>query len=339
MRACALSICAALCGGAAQQDTLGRGVELRRQGRLAEAAEVFEKLRAAAPEAQCRFQLGVAAFHAGDYPAALRAFQRTLALDARLPLLYSYYGQSLLLTGDSDQAAAAFRKQLAADANDYAANFYLGEILASRRRFSDATALLRRALELRPDSAEALLALGDAEAGRFRPPPPARIGVQPGQPAPVVTIGSTRLPLPDPRRPSVLVFGSYTCPNFRRAAPELNRLAAAYGGAMPFLLVYIREAHSDADWQSTRNERENVTLPAALSIQQKEEHARMCVRRLKMSFPAATDGMDDAAEKAYAAWPSRVYVVGRDGRVRYASGLTELDFDPQALEAAIRSAR
>ena len=46
--------------------------------------------------------------------------------------------------------------------------------------------------------------------------------------------------------------------------------------------------------------------------------------------------MDGAAEKAYSAWPSRVYLVGRDGRVAFDSRLGEQDFRAADFEAAIR---
>ena len=47
--------------------------------------------------------------------------------------------------------------------------------------------------------------------------------------------------------------------------------------------------------------------------------------------------MDGAAETAYHAWPSRVYLIGRDGLVAFNSRLGELDFQPDQLDAAIRA--
>lgn len=59
----------------------------------------------------------------------------------------------------------------------------------------------------------------------------------------------------------------------------------------------------------------------------------MCPLRLHVRFPAVVDGLDNAAEKAYAAWPNHVYVIGADGRVRCRSALIEEDLDARALEA------
>jgi hypothetical protein len=57
---------------------------------------------------------------------------------------------------------------------------------------------------------------------------------------------------------------------------------------------------------------------------------------LDLPFPAVVDGMDGTAETAYQAWPSRLYLVGRDGKVAFQTRLGELDFQPAELRAAIR---
>jgi peroxiredoxin len=138
------------------------------------------------------------------------------------------------------------------------------------------------------------------------------------------------------KSPVLLVFGSYTCPNFRSAAPSLNQLFAQYGRRIPFLLIYIREAHSTEDWQSTRNDREGVVLPLAKTMENKTEHANMCTRKLNLNFPALVDGLDGNVEAQYSAWPSRAYLVDAAGVIRYSSGLTELEFHPKELEAALQ---
>jgi len=138
------------------------------------------------------------------------------------------------------------------------------------------------------------------------------------------------------RGPVLLVFGSYTCPNFRGAADSLNRLYAEYKGRMPFYLIYIREAHSTDKWQSTQNEREGIALPPAATMDERHNHASLCLRKLHIEFPTLLDSMSGSAERAYAAWPSKAYLVDRQGRVVFSSGLSELDFKPRRLEAAIR---
>jgi len=141
------------------------------------------------------------------------------------------------------------------------------------------------------------------------------------------------------KSPVVLVFGSYSCPNFRSSASALKALQAKFGKQAPFLLVYIREAHAGSQaWQSTRNQRENIDLAPAATLAEKQEHASMCSRQLHLGFPAVVDGMDGAVETAYAAWPSRAFVIGSDGRVVYSTRLTELDFHAEEMESALKKA-
>jgi thiol-disulfide isomerase/thioredoxin len=140
---------------------------------------------------------------------------------------------------------------------------------------------------------------------------------------------------------TILVFGSYTCPKLRSSAADLKRLAAAYGDRVDFRLVYIREAHAEggpeAGWQSTINIKEGVSLALARTLAEKKEHADICLRKLDLPFPALIDGMDGAAETAYQAWPSRLYLIGAEGKVAFQTRLGELDFKPADLEAAIRA--
>ena len=143
-------------------------------------------------------------------------------------------------------------------------------------------------------------------------------------------------------KPAVLLFGSYTCPNFRQQASAVNALADKYHSTAPFLLVYIREAHTEAHtsdtWQSTINQRQGIDWQPAKTMAEMQAHASSCVRKLKMNFPAVVDSVDGQVETKYSAWPSRLYVVARDGRVLYKTRLSELDFHPAEVEAAIRSA-
>ena len=139
-------------------------------------------------------------------------------------------------------------------------------------------------------------------------------------------------------KPAVLLFGSYTCPNFREQANAVNALADKYRSAVPFLLVYIREAHTGDTWQSTINQRQGIDWQPAKTMAEMQAHASSCVRKLKMNFPAVVDSVDGQVESKYSAWPSRLYVVGRDGRILYRTRLSELDFHPADVEAAIRSA-
>jgi Flp pilus assembly protein TadD len=327
------------------------GTALIRDNRVEEGQRRVDRILRNGDSAEARFLLGSQMFAAGDFPAAVKQLTRAIQLNPNLPGLESLYGQSLLNTGDPDAAARAFRKELVSNPNDFAANLSLAEILIARRKWAEAEPLLACALRVRPDSAAvkrglAKLTARDEKLGDelTTRDPNGVSGLRPGDEAPDLSLtkmgSGERVTLAQLRGggPMLVVFGSYTCPNFRAAAGNLNALYAKYKGQMPFYLVYIREAHSTGDWQSTRNEREGVVMGPAENMTDRQEHASMCVRKLHIGFPALLDDVGGAAEKKYSAWPSRAYLVDRQGRIIFSTGLSELDFKPHHLEAAIRKA-
>ena len=309
------------------------GMALIRSGQVAEGQVRVDRILSHGESAEGHFLLGSALFSSGDYPGTIKELTRAAVLNPEVPSLQSYLGRALLFTGDPDAAAAAFRKELAANPNDYDANFYLASILGRRGEKDESRKLLERASQVRPGSAEARAAL--ATGFHFEQPAKDDPGVAVGAPAPAIgPLAFTAL-----ARPVVLVFGSYTCPKLRSSAADLKRIAAQYHDRADFRLVYITEAHAgegaESQWQSTINQREGVDLPAARTLAEKQEHAALCVRKLELPFAVAVDGMDAAAEHAYQAWPSRLYLVGRDGRVAYQTRLGEMDFHAEQLERAI----
>jgi tetratricopeptide (TPR) repeat protein len=312
------------------------GMALIRLGRVADGQIRVDRILRRGDSAEGRFLLGSALFSAGDYPAAVKQLSQAAALNPDVPSLQSYLGQALLFTGDADGAAQAFRKELAADPNDYDANFRLASILARRGQAEESRRLLERAVQVRPGSAEARAAL--AGGFHFEQAASGDSGIPIGAVAP--SIGA--LTFAGLARPVVLVFGSYTCPKLRSSATDLKRIAAQYHQRVDFRLVYISEAHAnggaEAQWQSTINQKEGIDLPAPRNLAEKQDHGTLCLRRLSLPFAMVVDGMDAAAERAYAAWPSRLYLVGRDGKVAFQTRLGELDFHADAVEQAIRQA-
>ncbi len=298
-----------------EQDALDYvlGMALIRGGRAAEGQVHVDRILRRGETAEGHFLLGSALFMDGNYPGAVQEFAKAAALNPKVPSLQSYYGRALLFTGDADGAEAAFRKELALNPNDFDANFQLAAILSQRGKTAEARPLLEHAAELRPESAEARAAL-EHGFSRVRP---ADTGVPVGAPAPAIaSLSLTRLP-----KPVVLVFGSYTCPKLRFSAADLKHSWAEFHDRVDFRLVYIREAHAEGDWQSTINQKEGVDLEPAHNLAEKQAHAQLCLRKLSLPFASVVDGMDGAAEKAYNAWPSRVYLVARDGRVAFDSRL------------------
>ncbi len=114
-------------------------------------------------------------------------------------------------------------------------------------------------------------------------------------------------------------------------------MAERYKDEVEFSLVYIREAHPTDGWRVRINEREKILLPTAKDIEEKEDHASMCVLRLDIKFTTLIDNMDNAVEKNYSAWPDRLYLVGKDGRIAWKGRPGPGGFRPGELEAAVKA--
>ncbi len=235
-----------------------------------------------------------------------------------------YSHADLLAAEHHDQAALAELDKLGAQFPDYAPAHALSAVL-----------LARNGNLAKAKREQALAGKGEA---------PLNDGPKPGEAAPRFTLrksgSNAMLGLADVlgSQPVLLVFGSYTCPNLRAQAPVLNELHQKLGDRVRFLEVYIREAHGSESWQSTINQRENVNWTTAKTTAEKNEHAMSCSRLLKFNFPAVVDGMDDAVDRAYAASPSRVYLLSPTGTVLWKSRLSEFDFHADELNTAITNA-
>lgn len=71
------------------------------------------------------------------------------------------------------------------------------------------------------------------------------------------------------------------------------------------------------------------------TIEERRAVAGECTQALQYGVRTHVDEMDDAVNAAYAAWPTRLYLIGLDGRVVYAGKIGPQNFRPAKLEAAI----
>jgi len=104
---------------------------------------------------------------------------------------------------------------------------------------------------------------------------------------------------------------------------------------VPFLLIYVREAHPTDGRQVPQTPRDGALLATANTQDEKDSHADVCIRTLDIRFPTLVDKLDNKVELAYAGWPDRLYLIGVDGRVAYKSGPGPAGFIPSELESAI----
>ena len=74
-----------------------------------------------------------------------------------------------------------------------------------------------------------------------------------------------------------------------------------------------------------------------LRFEERRAVAGTCSAKLALEpMPMLVDDMENGAERAYEAYPDRLLLVDRDGRVAYRSAPGPFGFKPDELEEAIR---
>jgi len=99
--------------------------------------------------------------------------------------------------------------------------------------------------------------------------------------------------------------------------------------------VYIAEAHPEDEWQMDSNREEKFVFDQPKTFDQRHELAKILVERLKFKMPLAIDSIDNRTDAAFAAWPERIYILDRGGRVIYKGGMGPFGFLPEEAEKAL----
>jgi len=149
--------------------------------------------------------------------------------------------------------------------------------------------------------------------------------------------GSGRVRLSSLRetKPVVLVFGSYTCPPFRREMPEVNKVYADYKDRAAFYFVYIEEAHARDVWPLKSNERDGVVYGTPVDMNERNGLASTCAKAMKIEFPMLVDDIGNGVAQSYTAWPTRFYVVDPAGRIAFKSRPGPFGFEAAPLREAL----
>jgi hypothetical protein len=100
--------------------------------------------------------------------------------------------------------------------------------------------------------------------------------------------------------------------------------------------VYIEEAHPDDEWQTESNRKDGFVYRQPRTMEQRLELARILPERLKYRIPVAVDPIEGPAGQAYAAWPERIYVIGRGGRIAFKADPGPFGFKPDEAEAELK---
>ncbi|MDX2035173.1 MAG: deiodinase family protein [Isosphaeraceae bacterium] len=163
-------------------------------------------------------------------------------------------------------------------------------------------------------------------------------GPKVGELAPNFTLkthdGSASQPIIDPsdRRPTVLIFGNFTCPNFRSHSGIAAELHQRYSDRVRFVGIYVREAHPTDGWSTRRNAKSGIQITQPVTFEERRAIAERCRTTLALPMPLLVDELDDRAGNGYSAMPDRLYLLDADGRVVFKGGRGPFGFQPAELE-------
>jgi hypothetical protein len=104
-----------------------------------------------------------------------------------------------------------------------------------------------------------------------------------------------------------------------------------------FKIVYIRDTHPVLGFRAPTNDRRGISSEQEpKSLADREKWACEDQKKMKCTIPVIMDTMTDTTLKAYDAFPQRVFVLDRKGKVAYVSaGL--VGFNLEEVGLAVRS--
>ena len=102
---------------------------------------------------------------------------------------------------------------------------------------------------------------------------------------------------------------------------------------MEFFIVYIKEAHPSDGRVVPANTRAGISVKDPTSLTERQQVANKACKELNLSWPCLVDDMENTVNKAYAAWPTRLYVVDTEGKIAVASNRGPAGLAPSITEA------
>ena len=127
---------------------------------------------------------------------------------------------------------------------------------------------------------------------------------------------------------------------------RLKDLYSHYRDQVEFAVVYVREAHPSDKWALGRSRTQRIVHslsgypsrldpPDPTTMSERRQLAASCSADLLEAVPLFVDTMDDEVSGKYAGKPTRIYLIGTDGRVVYNPGKGPFGYNPEHLGTEI----
>jgi hypothetical protein len=134
--------------------------------------------------------------------------------------------------------------------------------------------------------------------------------------------------------PTILCFGSVTCPPFRvQFLKQVTGIAAEYG-RVKLMIVYVKEAHPTDGWTIGVNSMDGTARADAKSLEERTAAARKLLELNPANSEAQVllDSMDNTLVSAYEAMSSRLYVIHKQ-QVVYQGKVGPYELSPASLRS------
>jgi type I thyroxine 5'-deiodinase len=112
---------------------------------------------------------------------------------------------------------------------------------------------------------------------------------------------------------------------------EVEKIRKDFEDEVELVLVYIKEAHPEDEWQTDSNVESEVVFEQPKTFEARMDVARTFMDRMKVETETLVDDVRNTAMACYAAWPERIYVIDREGRIVYKGGVGPFYFAPEEL--------
>ena len=109
--------------------------------------------------------------------------------------------------------------------------------------------------------------------------------------------------------PVSLIFGSYTCPIFRRQSERMKQLIGDFESSVQFVFVYTLEAHPTDGWNTNSNRADEIMYAQPTDINERAKVAHDWRNAYSFHSQVVLDWPDNRINDDYAGAPERLYVL------------------------------
>ena len=106
-----------------------------------------------------------------------------------------------------------------------------------------------------------------------------------------------------------------------------------YKDRAEFFIVYIKEAHPSNGWALPENKKIGIAVKDPRNYRERLAVAAQACSVLHTKLPCLIDGLNNAVNKAYSAWPDRIFIVDTAGKIAVLGGQGPSGFKPSVVAA------